>query len=746
MNRKFLLITLSFLAILNIANAQHIRCGTMERDAKMRAAHPEMGTLDEFDHLLQEKMAQNLPQTQGTNVIYTIPVIVHVIHDGEAVGTGSNISQAQINSQLDVLNQDYSFTNPDTGNVPAAFRPVAANCEIHFCPAAVDPQGNILAEPGIDRVDRTSKGFTAPPYSSTNYIDATIKTNTSWDPTQYMNVWVLDLGGGLLGYAQFPSNSGLTGLGANGGPANEDGVVIGYPFYGSINIVNTPQLQQGAPYNLGRTATHEVGHWIGLRHINGDGNCQSDFVGDTPTQSALNYGCPAFPNVSCTNGPNGDMFMNYMDYVDDACMVMFSRGQKDRMVTVMTNATLRASLNTSTVCNFTPVAPNGNFASAAQGACSGTVTFQDQSTAGPTSWSWNFGDGSNSTVQNPTHTYTTNGTFTVTLYTSNAVGADPTPATSTVTINMPLPPTLASQNISVPSGQTATMSGTSSGTINWYDNSQVLVGTGTSFTTPPITANATYYAQTLISQPDASGGPVDNSIGNASVPGGQDHYLVFDVNQACTLKSVKVYAQGAGNRTIQHKNSAGTVITQLVVNVPDGMSVVNLNFPLTVGTGFRLGVDATQTVNLLRNNGGATFPYSVGSYADITGTDVTNQPTYYYYFYDWKIGVEPCLSTQVPVNITIQSTESVANSLSNGSLNLFPNPGEGVFKVVVENNQAAEMQIRVFNAVGQMVQASDVIKTDVLEQTMDLSTQAKGTYFVQIRVGDQVVYKKYMLQ
>lgn len=711
----------------------------MEHDAMMRAQHPEMGTLTEFEAIMQRKMAELTPQTQGVNVIYNIPVIVHVIHNAEAVGTGANLTQAQVNSQFDVLNEDFSLTNADTTNIPAVFRTVAANCEIHFCPAAVDPQGNILAEPGIDRIDRNSKGFSAPPYANTNYIDNTMKTATSWDPTQYMNIWVMDLGGGLLGYAQFPSNSGLGGLNTNGGAANQDGVVIVYTSFGRIGNVQ-------APYDLGRTASHEIGHWLGLLHINGDGNCANDFVGDTPSQAALNFGCPNFPQVTCTNGPNGDMFMNYMDYVDDGCMNMFSLGQKARMVTVMTNSTLRVTLNSSTVCNAIPVAPNSNFASAAAGACSGTINFQDQSTSGPTSWSWTFGDGGTATLQNPTHTYTTNGTFTVTLTTANAIGTDLTPATTSVTINMPLAPTVANQNIAVTSGQMATMTATvATGTITWFDNTQTQVGTGTSYTTPPITTNTTYYAQTIISQPDANGGPANDSIATSGIPGSAAHYLIFDVTQACTLKTVKVYAQGAGNRTIQHRNSAGTVINQLIVNLVDGLNVVNLNFPLTTGTAFQLGVDATLTVNLLRNNGGATFPYTVGSYATITGTDVTNQPTYYYYFYDWKIGVEPCLSAQVPVNLIVHA-ESIANTLSNGSLSLYPNPSEGIFKVLIENNQAADMQIKVFNAVGQLIQASALVRTDVLEQTMNLEGAAKGTYFVQVRVGEQVVYKKYMLQ
>lgn len=422
------------------------RCHTMEADAELRAAHPELGNLDEFEVWLQGKIreAETTRKSGGTAVI-TIPVIVHVIHNGEAVGSGSNISKAQIDSQIEVLNEDFRRTNPDASSTPSAFSSVAADCEIMFCPALVDPQGNTLAEPGIDRINRNSKGFTTPPYSSTSYIDNTIKPNTYWDPNNYMNVWVLNLGGGLLGYAQFPSNSTLSGLNTNGGSATTDGVVIGYKYYGSITKVNTTQLQQGAPYNKGRTATHEIGHWLGLRHIWGDSNCGNDFCGDTPTSQTSNYGCPNFPKITCSNGPNGDMFMNYMDYSDDGCMNIFTNNQKTRMVTVMNNATRRSSLKNSTVCNSATSAPVANFTANLTTVCPGnTVQFTSTSTGSPTTYSWTFAGGTpaTSTSQNPTVTYNTAGTYTVTLTVSNANGSNTKTQNSYITVTNVTPATL----------------------------------------------------------------------------------------------------------------------------------------------------------------------------------------------------------------------------------------------------------------------------------------------------------------
>ena len=397
-------------------------------------------------------------------------------------------------------------------------------------------------------------------------------------------------------------------------------------------------------------------------------------------------------------------------------------------------------------CALPTAPPSTNFEASSTNSCNGTIDFQDQSTQGPVTWAWNFGDGGTSALQNPSHTYTANGTYTVTLTTTNANGNDAEVKSNYLTINMPAAPVVGASNVYVLSGQTANLSATSNGTVNWLDNTQTQVGTGTAFTTPAITANTTYYAQTSVLGTPINGGPADNTIATSGIPGSPAHYLIFNVNQPCTLKSVKVYAQGAGNRVIQHRDDTGAVLAQLATNLPDGMSVVPLNFPLTSGLNFQLGVDASiQNVNLLRNNGGASFPYPVGAYADIIGSDVTNQPTYYYYFYDWVIEPQPCLSAETPVNV-ILGVESVANALENGTLALYPNPGNGVFKVAIENNQAAEMQVRIFNAVGQLVQASEIVKATVWEKSMDLSGQTKGTYFVQIKVGDQVVYKKYMLQ
>lgn len=324
------------------------RCGTPV---------PPAGFEDWMQQNIQQlKEQQMLNANAKATIVYTVPVIVHVIHNGEGIGLGTNISSAQINSQIDVMNEDFKRLNADTGNTPGIWKSIAADFEINFCKALIDPSGNPLAEPGIIRLNKNTMGWTVPPYTI-SYIDATIKPATIWTPFRYMNIWVLNLDNSLLGYAYFPSGSGLVGMSATGS-ATTDGIVIDYQAFGRTGSVLV------APYNKGRTATHEIGHWLGLRHIWGDGNCFTDYCSDTPVAQTEHFncfsacsgpptGCFAFPLDSgrCAGNTTGEMTMNYMDYSDDKCMNLFTNSQKTRAQAAMANGVYRKTLDTSTVCS-----------------------------------------------------------------------------------------------------------------------------------------------------------------------------------------------------------------------------------------------------------------------------------------------------------------------------------------------------------------------------------------------------------
>ena len=310
-------------------------------------------------------------QTQFENskqisTVYTIPVVFHIIHSGQAVGTGFNISQAQVNSQITILNQAFRKTNTDVSTyvTQPGLASLAADCEINFCPATIDPSGVLLSEPGIDRILASSKGWTNPGYAD-SYIESTIKPNSYWDPTKYCNIWILNFNNTFeLGYAQFPtlpsaSTPTIGDLNGSGldGSASTDGVVFGYKYIGDLGT-STP------PYDKGRTAVHEIGHWLGLWHIWGDesGCTGTDYVADTPNQAAENYACPTANGTvitdACSAASPGVNYQNYMDYSDDKCMVMFTAGQKARMQACMQYCDRRMSLATSTVCNAVGIKEN----------------------------------------------------------------------------------------------------------------------------------------------------------------------------------------------------------------------------------------------------------------------------------------------------------------------------------------------------------------------------------------------------
>ncbi|AZQ43457.1 zinc metalloprotease [Nonlabens ponticola] len=241
----------------------------------------------------------------GDNLgVVNIPVYVHVIYSNNQ----ENISDAQVNSQIQVLNEDFRKTNSDAGQVPTQFAGAAADSEVSFTLAGITRTAST----------RTSWGTNNAMKSSANGgVDVV-------DPANALNIWVCNIGGGILGYAQFP-----------GGPAATDGVVISPQYFGNTGTAV-------APFNEGRTGTHEVGHYLNLRHIWGDGRCrQDDFVSDTPSSDRANYGCPTYPTSNCRSA---DMTMNYMDYTNDACMYMFTNGQKARMRSLFTPGGARAAL------------------------------------------------------------------------------------------------------------------------------------------------------------------------------------------------------------------------------------------------------------------------------------------------------------------------------------------------------------------------------------------------------------------
>ncbi len=281
------------------------RCYSAEVYEKQISQRPEILKNLELIEANAKQYLKNSNQKAAS--VVTIPVYVHVLYRTNR----ENISLSQINSQIDVLNEDFRRTNSDANRVPSQFANLAADTQVQFRLVDVDRRRTSRRswDPNRERMKFASQGG----------INAV-------DPTNYLNIWICNIQGGTLGYAYLPGTAPTQG---------HDGVVIGPQYFGTTGSVS-------APFNLGRTATHEVGHYLNLRHIWGNGGCNvDDRVADTPVSSTANYGCPSFPTTHCGTT---DMTMNYMDYVDDRCMYMFTEGQKSRMRAVLASNGFRAEL------------------------------------------------------------------------------------------------------------------------------------------------------------------------------------------------------------------------------------------------------------------------------------------------------------------------------------------------------------------------------------------------------------------
>jgi len=312
------------------------RCGTVEYIELLKSRDALFENSNTFEKWIRERQSlkERQAKTQRTQATYQVPVVVHVIHNGEAIGSGTNISDEQIQSQINVLNRDYKRLNADASSTPPEFQALAGAFDVEFILAKQDPEG--LATTGIVRVQGSKTSWTM----SDNYQ---LKAHSYWPAEDYLNIWVCNESD-FLGYAQFPV-SGLPGLENSSTNRLTDGVVVAYDVFGSID--DGPfNLQNN--YKKGRTTTHEIGHFFGLKHIWGDDNGEctgTDYVNDTPNQSSSTSGCPAHPRVTCTDITS--MFQNFLDYTYDACMNLFTQGQVSRMEIIIENSPRRASLTTS---------------------------------------------------------------------------------------------------------------------------------------------------------------------------------------------------------------------------------------------------------------------------------------------------------------------------------------------------------------------------------------------------------------
>ncbi len=759
-------------------------CDAMEQDLENRAKYYNYSSIDELEVAIAQKIEEYTSlEARGRlqNEVYTLPIVVHVVHSGENVGSGKNLSFEQIQSQIEVLNEDFRRAVGTNGENDD---PRGADIEIEFCLAALDEDGQELEEPGVHRYNGNREAWTR------NEIEGILKPATIWDPNQYLNIWTVDFEGEnelLLGYAQFPSESGLQGLGASGGASSTDGVVVRYTSFGSAEKGNFPIMQ--APYNRGRTTTHEIGHFLGLRHIWGDGPCGSDdFVSDTPEQSGPTRGCP-LGKASC--GSN-DMIANYMDYSDDACMNIFTQGQKARIRAVMELSPRRASLSNSSACAIAVTEiPTPDFRADKDLVLrDGTVRFTDLSTNFPDSWQWTFegGSPSTSTERNPIVTYATEGIFRVSLTVGNSIGtAEPLVKEGFITVSsegicntlsnvvgdtetLPIKDIYRDTAIINPQGyltghNSLGLQAVSEFFINdlGYENlSAVNIRFGKAFSERD-DARVTVVVWN-------ARGPQNSP---AAILDQQDvliKQIQEDIANDRTTKIIfggQVPLFGAAFQVgvlFQNYERGDTVVVQ---TTPDGVSTKatswELNqydewtqYALSWGANIALDIEPevgmNPSVQISSNNliinpgqeiqinaaGASIFQWNAddGSISNALGPQIRVNPTQTTTYTVSGSGVDLCVE-EARLTIFVRSVTGIRNELT-GELSLYPNPTSDLATIRLINDEISAVNIQVWNALGRAIYKRSFRKTGKqLDATVPLSNQPPGMYIVQISQGDQ---------
>lgn len=407
---KHFCVLLSLVLIFFETTAQTPRC---------QFSAPEAPTHQLFEAEIEKTIVRMRRERAGSRIneslpVLTIPVIFHIVHRGEPVGVGANISAQQVASQLAVLNEDFNRRNADTSGIAPAFKPLAAKIGLRFVAATVSPEGKPLEEAGIHRYQTKISGF------DKDNMNKALKIRTIWNPREYLNVWVVPKKGRFLGAAQFPVLSGLPGMENEKGSAQTEGIVVAYTALGRHTA-----HASASPFDRGRTLTHEMGHWLGLFHPWGadKGGCNTDdFCEDTPKADKPIFGCPKKQVYSCGKHR---MTENFMEYTNDSCMHLFTQNQKERMLAAIETARFRKILGKSPALADTVLFAEIN--QSKQRICTEkNVTFsakteQIPKTTGKIKYHWTFEGGTpkHSQAARPTVRYTEAGSFSATLVVQN---------------------------------------------------------------------------------------------------------------------------------------------------------------------------------------------------------------------------------------------------------------------------------------------------------------------------------------
>jgi hypothetical protein len=699
--------TVIFTAASTVINAQNPdRCGTTQHQAELMK-NPEVAKgFAKANALMNQKFAAN-PNLKPTGIL-TIPVVVHILYANAA----QNIPDSRVIEQINVLNLDFSGTNANVGNTPAIWTSLVANTGIQFCLAVQDPNGNPTN--GIIHKATTAGSFNA----NDNIKHNATGGDDAWPAGSYLNLWIGNLGGGLLGYAQFP-----------GGPAATDGVVV---LYSSVGGPNDPGTFP--PYDLGRTATHEVGHWVNLLHINGDSNCGNDLVADTPTQDQLHFGCFTHPyhvNV-CSGSTNGEMFMNYMDYTDDACMTMFSNGQGARITACISGP--RISLMNSQGC--TPVSavnndagissivsPTGTICAASimpvvvlhnfgiNNLSSVTINYQvDAGTVNTYSWNGTLTPGSVVNVTLPVLTVT-GGAHTFTSYTS-------------------VPNGVSDANVTNDSSTGIFTSSASGVVLPVQEGFQAVAYPPTGWTLNNPDASFTWEHSTTTGQASSSSIFIDNFDYNAW--GEMDEMIspAADLTSGPNPQLTFYVAYQLYTDPSLSPNFSDTL--EVVISTDCGLTWTSIykksGVPLTTIVPAFSANPFTPTANDWRLETVSLAPYASASNAILKFRSICQYENYL-----WLD------------NINIINPTGIDQLNADPSFSIYPIPSKGIIHLQWAAASKQNISIAVTNDIGESVLTDEINNYSGAVVPVDLSKQANGIYFIKVTSKDKSIYQKIVL-
>ena len=705
---KRILLSAAALALSFSSFAQR-NCGVLQHEQFLQQKNPNRAQERvDYEKALQTWIASN-PQAKSAQTIIQIPLVVHMVYSS----TADSIGDAQIFSQIQILNDDYTRNNADKVNTPASFTTAASAPMVQYCWAQRDPNGNPTT--GIERRKSTTTSWTTDDKVkafATGGLDA-------WDPSRYFNIWVCNLGGGLLGYGEFPTGS----------LSNTYGFVAGGTCFGNTGLAQ-------APYNLGRTATHEIGHCFNLIHIWGDEAACSgtDQCNDTPNQADKNFGCPTYPHTdACQTAAPGVMTMNYMDYTDDACMNMFTADQSARMLAVVNNPPYNALASSNgclpvtlppvdagipginkpagTLCSAT-FTPNVTLKNWGQNTLTSAIIQYKIDNGTVQSYTWNGSLASLATATVALSAMTTavgSHTFSANSASPNG-GADGNAtndaSTSTFTVvggAAALPYFEGFENTTFPTNGFSIYNPDAG--ITWARSTAAhKTGVGSAFMD-----NANY---------SASGQIDDITLPFLDFTGGTNHQMTFQV-------AYQLYTAPTANPSYSDtlavliSTDCGATWNQLYKKFSSALTTITPVFSTTT---------FTPTATQWRQETISLTAYATSNNALVKFRNTTD--------YENQLYLD---------DINITNTIGIKTEAASVGINIQPNPSaDGKFVVDVKQNQAEVSRLNVYDILGNKVyEINQNIPTG--QYNMDLSHLSNGTYFVEITTSNKPVFTKIVI-